>query len=71
VRQVYHYGGYQTYDLTEVKVHYLDGKFIACRPIKWEVKEESEMTTSNGKVMMVKLYEVTEWEEVELQTKDK
>jgi hypothetical protein len=72
MKQLYHVGGYQTFDLTECKLHRLekDGKvhFVACYPKKWDTGDPVEMPTQKGPVTL-RSYLVTEWEEVELEVK--
>lgn len=70
----YHLTGYQTFDLTECKIHRIvgsDGKprFIAFFPKKWTVGDTIEMQTVTKGVISMKPYTVTEWEEVELEPK--
>jgi len=64
--------GYQTFDLTECKIHRVedDGKvrFIAFFPKKRTLGEAMEMHTIKGKIVM-NPYVVTEWDEVELEPK--
>ena len=66
MKQMYHTTGHQTFDLTECKVHYVDGKYVVSRPSKWTAGKPQEMHSVMGPVML-RPYLVTEWTEVELE----
>jgi len=73
MKPVHTYGGYQTFDLTEGKVHRLaqpDGsaKIVALFPKVWTEGPRQTMPLLNGQVVEWKPYWVTEWDEVVLAT---
>lgn len=65
MKQLYHAAGYSTFDLTECKIHRIDGKIIISYPSKWEAGDPQLMPAVAGRVTM-RPYRVTDWEEVEL-----
>jgi hypothetical protein len=72
MRQAYHHTGYGAFDLTECKIHRVVDKetgkvsFLLCCPKAWEAVGEKDTTAINGKTM-IRHYNVTEWEEIELE----
>ena len=74
MKQVHHVTGYQTFDLTECRIHYVTEKgkpprLVVCIPKTWEAGEYVDMPGVNGKSMKVRPYTVTEWREVEIEEK--
>ena len=76
MRQAYHSAGYKAADLTECKIHRLIDKetgksrFVLCYPKKWDGDGEKMMPFTNGEGAG-RLYDVQEWQEVELEIADK
>ena len=78
MKQSYHVTGYHMFDLTECKVHRLVDKdtgkvrFVLCFPKAWEAAEEKQtmMSIAKGEVSF-RNYNITEWEEVELEVKSR
>jgi hypothetical protein len=68
MRPAYCYAGWSTFDLTEAKIHFTEGRLIACIPSKWEKITENKVTLQTGKggTMDVHQYRILEWDEVEI-----
>lgn len=73
MKPVHEHFGHGTYDLTEGKIHKIanpDGsqRVVAFFPKKWNVRSEVLQVSINGRMAMLKHYEVIEWEEIVLAT---
>lgn len=63
MKPVQTYFGHVTSDLTEAKVHLVDGELIAFTPKRWDVMDEVEVPVlATGQIAKIKRYRVTEWE---------
>lgn len=64
MKPVHAYFGHVTTDLTECKVHLVDGELVAFVPKAWEILREQEVTVSaTGEKANIKHYRVTEWDQ--------
>lgn len=63
MKPVHAYFGHVTTDLTECKVHMVDGELVAFVPKSWDVLNEQTMTVlATGETAQIKQYRVTEWD---------
>lgn len=63
MKPVFEYFGHVTTDLTECRVHLVDGELVAFAPKAWRVLDEQTVSVlATGEKAQIKQYRVTEWE---------
>ena len=63
MKPVHSYFGHVTMDLTECKVHCIDGELVAFVPKTWDVVGEvNAHVAATGEMVKLKQYRVTDWD---------